>query len=71
MKNVAFVGVLLLVLGLLSFVVPIPHGESRGIKVGDAKISVQTQHSEKLPPVVGIILLVGGVVALVVGARKG
>lgn len=71
MKNVAFVGVLLLVLGFLSFVVPIPHSESHGIKVGDAKIGVQTQHSEKLPPAVGIILLVGGLVVLVVGARKG
>ena len=70
MKNLAIVGALLLVLGLLSFVVPIPHRENHGIKIGDAKIAVQTESSEKLPPAVGIVLLAGGVVALVVGLRK-
>ena len=70
MKNVAIVGALLLVLGLLSFVVSIPHRENHGIQIGDAKIGVQTQSSEKLPPAVGIVLLAGGVLALVVGLRK-
>ena len=70
MKSVGLVGVVLLVLGLLAFVVPIPHSESHGVKIGDAKIGVQTQSSEKLPPAVGIVLLVGGVVAWVAGARK-
>jgi hypothetical protein len=70
MKGVAIVGVLLLVLGLLAFVVPVPHNENHGVKIGDAKIGVQTQSSEKLPPAVGIVLLVGGVVALAVGGRS-
>jgi hypothetical protein len=34
------------------------------------EIGVQAERSEKLPPAVGVVLLVGGVVALVVGARK-
>jgi hypothetical protein len=70
MNNLGAVGVLLLVLGLLAFIVPVPHSENHGVKIGDAKIGVQTQHSEKLPPAVGIILLAGGVLALVVGVRK-
>ena len=41
-----------------------------GIKVGDAKFSIQTEDSEKLPPAVGIILIGGGVVALILGLRK-
>ena len=43
MNNVGIVGVLLLVLGLLSFVVPVPHSENHGVKIGDTKIGVQTQ----------------------------
>jgi hypothetical protein len=70
MKIVGIIGVLLLVLGLLSFVVPVPHSENHGVKIGDTKIGVQTQSSEKLPPAVGIVLLAGGVFALVLGSRK-
>jgi hypothetical protein len=70
MKNVVVIGVVLLILGFMSFVVPIPHNENHGVKVGDTKIGIQTQSSEKLPLAVGIVLLVGGVLALVVGARK-
>jgi hypothetical protein len=70
MKGLTLVGALLLVLGLLSLVVPIPHKEDHGVKIGDAKIGVQTEHSERLPPVVGGILVVGGVIGLAAGARK-
>jgi uncharacterized membrane protein len=70
MKNLTFAGLLLLALGLLSFVVPIPHRENHAVKIGDAKIGVQTEHSDRLPPVVGIVLLAGGVLTLVVGSRK-
>jgi hypothetical protein len=70
MKNLAFVGILLLVLGVLSFVIPVPHRENHSVKIGDAKIGVQTENSEKLPPAVGIALLAGGILTLVVGSRK-
>lgn len=71
MKALALAGVLLLVLGVLSFIIPVPHREHHGVKFGDAKISVETESSDKLPPAAGIVLLAGGVVALVLGLRKG
>ena len=70
MKSLQGVGLSLIVLGLLCFVVPIPHHEDHGIKIGDAKISVQTESDQKLPPAVGVVLVAGGVIALIVGMRK-
>jgi len=70
MKTSTLIGAVLLVLGVLAFIVPIPQREDHSVRIGDAKIGVQTQSSEKLPPAVGIILLAGGVVALVLGSRK-
>jgi uncharacterized membrane protein HdeD (DUF308 family) len=70
MKNSVLIGIVLLVLGLLAFIVPIPQREDHSVKIRDAKIGVQTQSNQKLPPVVGIILVAGGVVALVLGSRK-
>ncbi len=70
MKGLTIAGVLLLILGLLSFVVPVPQHEDHGVKIGDAKLSVRTESTQKLPPALGIILVGGGVVALVLGLRK-
>jgi hypothetical protein len=70
MKSVSMIGLVLLLLGILSFVVPIPRHENHGVKIGETKIGVQTEESEKLPPAVGVVLLSGGVVALVLGSRK-
>ena len=70
MKGMTLVGALLLVLGLLALVIPIPQKEDHGVKIGDAKIAVQTEHSERLPPVVGSLLVVGGVILLAAGSRK-
>lgn len=71
MKALPLVGVLLIVLGVLSFIVPLPHQEKHGVSLGDAKFSVQTEHSQLLPSAVGVILVGGGVVALVFGLRRG
>jgi hypothetical protein len=70
MNGIRLAGIVLLLLGALSFVVPIPQRENHGVKIGDAKIGVQTEHSEKMPPAVGIVLMAGGVLALVLGSRN-
>jgi hypothetical protein len=70
MKSLPLIGVLFLVLGLLAFIVPIPHHEDHGVKIGDAKFSVRTEGSERLPPAVGIVLVAGGVVSLILGLRR-
>jgi hypothetical protein len=70
MKGLTLVGIALVVLGLLAFVVPIPHREDHSVKIGDAKIGVQTQENERLPPAVATVLIIGGVICLVAGGRS-
>ena len=70
MKKTFLIGILLIALGILAFIVPIPRRETHGVTVGDAHLGVETETREKLPSAVGIILLAGGVLALVLGSRR-
>lgn len=71
MRSLLVIGVVLVIVGLLTFVVPFPHRQDQSVKIGDTKISLQTESEEKMPPAVGVVLVAGGVIALVVGMRKG
>jgi hypothetical protein len=70
MKGLAWIGLILLVLGILAFLVPVPHSESHGVKLGDASIGITTKSNEKLPPVVGGVLCGVGAVVLIFGMKK-
>lgn len=70
MKMMLYAGLLLIVLGIASLVVPIPHNETEGIKIGDANIGVQTSHSERVSPVVSAVLIAGGIALAIAGARS-
>src|ERR1039458_8851194 len=50
MKILLYVGLILVVLGIASLVVPVPHTEREGIKVGNTNLGVQTSHSERASP---------------------
>jgi len=71
MRPLTILGIVVLLLGILSFVVPIPSSQTHGAKIGDTTIGVTTHSSEKLSPVVGGVLCLAGVVMLIGGARKG
>lgn len=70
MKALFVVGLIILVLGILSFFVPISHTERHGLDAGDIHVGVNTHHSDLLPPYVGVILIVVGGGLMVVGGRK-
>lgn len=70
MKVLVFVGLLVVVLGIVSFFVPIPRSEKHGVKAGDVNIGVQTTHSERVSPIIGVVLIAGGIGLTAVGARK-
>jgi hypothetical protein len=69
MKTLLFAGVLLVVLGIASLVVPIPRSETQGIKVGDTNIGVQTSHSERVSPIISAVLIAGGIALAIAGTR--
>ena len=69
MRILLFAGLLLVVLGIASLVVPIPHTERQGIKAGDLNIGVQTSHSERVSPIVSAVLIAGGIALAIAGAR--
>ena len=70
MKMLLYAGLLLIVLGIASLVVPIPRSETERIKIGDANIGVQTSHSERVSPIISAVLIAGGIALSIAGTRK-
>ena len=70
MKALFVVGLLILVLGILSFFVPVPHTEHHSLDAGDIHVGMDTHHSDLLPPYVGVALIAIGGGLMVVGGRK-
>jgi hypothetical protein len=64
------VGAILLVLGIASLFVPIPRHERHGISAGDIKIGIETTEREKVHPAISAVLIGGGVVLMIAGARR-
>jgi hypothetical protein len=71
MKILLFAGLLVVVLGIASLIVPVPQTETHGIKAGDMNIGVQTSHSERVSPIVSAVLIAGGIALTIAGARTG
>lgn len=65
-----WIGVVLVVIGVFSFLVPFPHTEQRGIKIGESSIGVQTTTRQTLPWPVSAVLVVAGAALMVTSARR-
>jgi hypothetical protein len=70
MKMLLYAGLLLVVLGIVSLVVLVPHTEREGIKVGNTNLGVQTSHSERVSPIISVVLIAGGIALSMAGARS-
>ncbi len=70
MKILLVVGAVVLILGIASFFIPFPQKENHGIKIGDASIGVQTQHSEKVSPIISAVLILGGAGMMIAGRGR-
>ena len=72
MKPVILVGVALIILGVLALAYQGITYTTREkiIDLGPLKASVDKERRIPLPPIVGVLALAGGVVLVIVGARK-
>jgi hypothetical protein len=70
MKTLMLVGVVLVVLGILSFFVPVPHSEHHGVNIGDAHVGITTHDEDKVPPAVSVVLVVVGAGLMIAGRKS-
>jgi hypothetical protein len=70
MKALFGIGLVVIVLGILSFFVPVPHAEHHGANIGDVHVGVTTHHENMLPPAVGIVMLVAGAGMMIAGRGR-
>jgi hypothetical protein len=64
-------GLALLIVGLASLVIAIPHKERDGVNLGGISIGVETRHDEKAPPIVSAVMILGGVGLMIAGKGRG
>ena len=70
MKALFFIGLVVLILGIVSLVVPIPRSERGGIEVGGVSLGVETRHEEKVHPALSAVMILGGLGAMAASSRK-
>jgi hypothetical protein len=70
MKALFTIGLVVLVLGILSFFVPIPHSEHHGVSAGDVHLGVTTEHSDHVPPAISVVLVVAAAGMMIAGRGK-
>jgi hypothetical protein len=70
LKALMLVGMVVLVLGVLSFFVPFPHSEHHGVSIGDAHVGVTTHDDQRVPPVMSIVLVVVGAGLMIAGSKS-
>jgi hypothetical protein len=69
MRALFGIGLVVLVLGILSFFVPVPHSEHHGVSAGDLHLGVTT-HEDRLPPALSVVLVVVGAGMMIAGRGK-
>jgi len=70
MKALFLIGSMVVILGLISLAVPIPRTEREGFKAGGFSIGLETQHSERLSPVVGGVMIPAGAGMMIAGKGR-
>ena len=70
MKPMAVIGIVLVVLGIASFFVTIPHKERHTLGADNTSFGITLTTDERVPAWVSGLLLVGGGVLIGLGCRR-
>jgi hypothetical protein len=70
MKALLWVGLVLLVLGVLSLFVPIPRKERAGIEAGGISVGVTPGQKEKVSPIISGVLILAGAGMMIAGRKR-
>jgi len=69
MQALFWTGLVVLMLGITSLLVPIPRNEQDGLTVGSVSIGIETRNSDKVSPIVSAAMILGGA-GLMIAVKK-
>lgn len=67
MRALFYVGLIVLVLGVLSLFVPIPHSEKEGVEAGGISIGITTHRKQTVSPIVSGVMILAGAGLMIAG----
>ena len=70
MKALLWIGLAVLVLGVVSLVVPIPRSEKAGFNAGGMSMGIETKYEEKVSPIVSAVMILGGAGMMIAGKQR-
>jgi hypothetical protein len=69
-KTLFLIGIICVALGLLSFVLKVPHAEQEQFQSGSITLGVSRTEPRRFPVGVGGTFIIGGLALMVVGCRE-
>jgi len=71
MKPLFWIGLVVLILGFASLVVPIPSNQRQGLEAGGMSIGVEVRTEEKVSPILSAVMILGGAGLMIAGNGRG
>ena len=70
MKIQFWIGLVVLLLGVASLVIPIPRTEKDSVQAVGITLGIETQHQETVSPVISSLMILGGAGMMIAGRVK-